>query len=271
MTLRDVFENCLIELNKVQAPSLLVKDFVYLYNKAVQMVFNKRYNLFEINQQLTDDLRVLTKTVKIIPTSNTSGATFNDSWDCELPDDYVHILNCICEFEDLNPSKTCSADSSVFQQGASKLDTNQWPSVITNHYMRPSAKRPYYYIINIDDPNRTQQLVSSSLKDLNVLEPADPNSIRYGNSVKPIMQIKCGNDRMRYDLRCVYVDYLRAPKYLALDQDILDEHTDKSQVLEFPDYMCYEIIHEIVSLALENGKDPRLQTFTPITQSIPQK
>ena len=29
MTARDSYEACLIELNKVQAPSLLLKDFVY--------------------------------------------------------------------------------------------------------------------------------------------------------------------------------------------------------------------------------------------------
>jgi hypothetical protein len=35
MTYREAFENVLIELNKVQAPSLLVDDFVYLFNKAI--------------------------------------------------------------------------------------------------------------------------------------------------------------------------------------------------------------------------------------------
>jgi len=35
MSIRDAFENTLIELNKVQAPSLLIDDFIYLFNKAV--------------------------------------------------------------------------------------------------------------------------------------------------------------------------------------------------------------------------------------------
>ena len=35
MSIRDCFENCLIELNKVQAPALLIDDFIYLFNKAV--------------------------------------------------------------------------------------------------------------------------------------------------------------------------------------------------------------------------------------------
>jgi hypothetical protein len=64
MSIRDAFENCLVELNKVQAPSLLLDDFVYLFNKAVQQYINARYNLFETKQQLTDDLRVLLVTYK---------------------------------------------------------------------------------------------------------------------------------------------------------------------------------------------------------------
>ena len=47
MTIRDAFENCLIELNKVQAPTLLIGDFIYFFNKAIQQYVNERYMLFE--------------------------------------------------------------------------------------------------------------------------------------------------------------------------------------------------------------------------------
>lgn len=59
MTARQLFENALIELNKVQAPSLLLEDYNYFINKAVNQYINKVYNLYEINQQKSDDLRVL--------------------------------------------------------------------------------------------------------------------------------------------------------------------------------------------------------------------
>ena len=104
----------------MQAPSLLLDDFIYMFNKGVQQYVNKRYNLFEIKQQLTDDLRVLTKTVKIIPTLETNGAVFGQSYKCRLPDDYLHILNCICEFPDFNDK--CNRGGKI-QQGANKLDT----------------------------------------------------------------------------------------------------------------------------------------------------
>jgi hypothetical protein len=38
--------------------------------------------------------------------------------------------------------------------------------------------------------------------------------------------------------------------------------------MQFPEYICYELINEIVKLVLENSSDPRLQTNIPINQSI---
>ena len=49
-TAKQLFENALIELNKVQAPSLLLEDYNYFINKAVSII-NKTYNLYDINQQ----------------------------------------------------------------------------------------------------------------------------------------------------------------------------------------------------------------------------
>ena len=43
---------------------------------------------------------------------------------------------------------------------------------------------------------------------------------------------------------------------------------DNTQTLEFPDYVCYEIINIVTRLLLENAGDPRLQTNIPINQTI---
>lgn len=72
-----------------------------------------------------------------------------ESYTVKLPDDYYHILNCICEFQPNNSYNKCGNTESSFHIGANKLDTSQWSSVITNYYMRPSVKRPYYYISNV--------------------------------------------------------------------------------------------------------------------------
>ena len=261
MTVRELYNNVLVELNKVQAPSLLLEDFVYLVNKAVQKYINKRYNFFEMNQQLTDDLRVLLKSSEALVeskdsknnliTSNIDGAPQYD-----LPEDYMHILNCICKFEKISNSKCSNTKEKQYEAiPASKLDTASWPHTIENYYMKPSRKRPYYYIINIQEPSA------------NTNYPVDQvEGVRYGNSQVPVVQIKSGKDKPS----AVYVDYLRAPKYIDLTIEDLDDIADNTPQLEFPDYVTYEIINELVTLILENNKDPRVQTQSAISQSVMQ-
>lgn len=67
MTARQVFEATLIELSKIQAPSLKLYEFNYLFNKAINQYINKVYNVYDINQQTTDDLRVLKSTTYLTP------------------------------------------------------------------------------------------------------------------------------------------------------------------------------------------------------------
>ena len=67
MTARQIFEATLIELSKIQAPALKLYEFIYLFNKAVNQYINKVYNVYDINQQTTDDLRVLKSTAFLKP------------------------------------------------------------------------------------------------------------------------------------------------------------------------------------------------------------
>lgn len=257
MTVRELYNNVLVELNKVQAPSLLLEDFVYLVNKAVQKYINKRYNFFEMNQQLTDDLRVLLKSSEALETSKDKDdvdiiSNIDGAPQYDLPEDYMHILNCICKFEKTSNSK-CSTNTEKQYEAipASKLDTASWPHTIENYYMKPSRKRPYYYIINIQDPSENDEYFKGG---------------RYGNSQVPVIQIKSGKDKPS----AVYVDYLRAPKYIDLTIGDLDDIDDNTPQLEFPDYVTYEIINELVTLILENNKDPRVQTQPAVSQSVMQ-
>lgn len=126
--------------------------------------------------------------------------------------------------------------------------------------MQPSMKRPYYYIINIEDPSKNSAFTDDARKQ--IIKKGDEK--RYGNSTKPIMQIKCGSAK----LDAVYVDYLRAPQYLSIEQGQLDDMVDNTQVIEFPDYVIYEIINEIVNIIMENGSNPRVQTHAAVSQSI---
>jgi len=50
MSLRDIYEAVLTEMNKENAPNILLEDFNLFLNKAVNQYANKRYNIYEINQ-----------------------------------------------------------------------------------------------------------------------------------------------------------------------------------------------------------------------------
>lgn len=273
MTIRDCYNACLIELNKVQAPSLLLNDFIYLLNKNIQEYFNKKYTSFEKIQQNTDDLRQLINWVTLDATnglkkhvpSDPSKVIYFTSWDCPLPSDYVHILGCRAIFE--VPSKRCK-DCRIQVVGLNKLDTNQAPQVGSNWYMRPSHSRPYYQIINIEQGG------GSIRPDLSGDSGTSPNSTkksgeRYGNSTQPIMQIICGDDPS-YQLKAVEIQYLQAPRFASLTQADLDAVVDTTDTLEFSDYVCNEIIKQLVTQILENAKDERIQTFIPVNASIAQ-
>lgn len=56
MTFREAYEYALIECNKVKAPTILLEEYVYLFNKAVQQYINSVYNRCEYDQQSSDDL-----------------------------------------------------------------------------------------------------------------------------------------------------------------------------------------------------------------------
>lgn len=246
MTVLETYRACLIELNKVQAPSLLIDDFVYLFNKGIQQYINRKYHTFEVTQQATDDLRYLTKTIKKEDLKPNLGDVFDTSYDCELPRDYMHMLNVICEFE--KKDNKCEKCPTV-RVGAKKLTSNQWPTVVGNYYMKPSVRQPYYYIINIEDPVQYDTSIKHE---------------RDANSHIPMMQIKCGNDTT---LKAVYIDYLRAPKKVTLTQSDIDAVTDPTEELEFSDYVIYEIINEVITLVLENTGNPRIQSQPAVTHT----
>ena len=70
MTAKQLFEYALIELNKREAPSLLLEDYNYFINKAINQYINKVYNAYELDQQRSDDLRVLKSTAILTPFLN---------------------------------------------------------------------------------------------------------------------------------------------------------------------------------------------------------
>lgn len=156
MTSKQIYEATAIELSKVQAPTLKLYEFNYFFNQAIRQFVNKVYNVYDINQQTTDDLRVLkaTATLKpeLAPTTGNKALDYlrGATYFVNMPDDYLHLLNCICLF-DVNKRKECWNDGDVMVVGATKLTADSWSSVVDDVYNRPTKKHPYYYIHNQND------------------------------------------------------------------------------------------------------------------------
>lgn len=311
MTARQVYEGVLIELNKVEAPSLLLEDFNYLFNKAVYQYISTRYNIYDINQQTTDDVRVL-KATAILPvklaadaytdddvTGNgvtASNALYGATYEVILPSDYLHILNCVCNYKVKKQFKCYNPDSFV-QFSARRLTSDLWSQIINNFYMRPMYKRPYFYIHNVNtnvaNPTNPYQASANSGTDITSATTSDGTTtvtgglpktikignnavdaversgqIRFGNTSQVRMEIRYGKDTSLFELVNVYIDYLKTPQNIRLTQEQLDLTEDTSQMMEFPDYVCQEIINVLVKLVMENSSDPRLQTHIPVNTTI---
>ena len=340
MTARQVYEAMLVELNKTEAPSLLLEDFNYFFNKEINQYINRNYNIYDTNQQTTDDLRVLKSTATLKPTKlgslgsennyygvSSTNSLYSNVWEVELPEDYMHILNCVCEYE-LQKRFKCYDKGTLWAQPATRLTSDMWSQIINNFYMRPSYRNPYYFIHNVNPAteNIDGELYSKNtsptnqytLKDpfkeatLNNSKGTDPSivvnkislgndettsgekitlsglsrivnkidgseiedqvehypGLRYGNHSPVRMEIRYGKDDSVFLLKKVYVDYLKTPQHIRLTQEQLDKTEDTSQIMEFPDYVCQEIINGLVTLILENSSDQRLQTNLAVNQSI---
>lgn len=156
MTAKQIYEATAIELSKIQAPTLKLYEFNYFFNQAIRQYVNKIYNIYDLNQQTTDDLRVLKATATLLPyefksTGNTAiDYLHRGTYFVDMPDDYLHLLNCICLFN-VNKIKDCWNEDDVMVVGATKLTADSWSSIVDDVYNRPSKKHPYYYIHNQND------------------------------------------------------------------------------------------------------------------------
>lgn len=312
MTSRQLYEAVLIELNKENAPNILLEDFNYFANKAINNYINKRYNIYDINQQTTDDLRVLKATAILNPTKvnsyNDLSMASNACYEVTMPSDYLHILNCICIYT-VKQQYKCYNKNDKWRAAARRLTADMYSQVLDNFWNRPTYKRPYYYIHNVNeyttiptdrdvDPSlsvsenkdgsfyevQSGNTVISGNRIINDASPSktikinDSNEgvsnveraagVRYGNVSNVRCEIRYGTDDSIFELTSVYIDYIKAPQQIRLTQQQVDRTNDTSQMLEYPDYVCQEIVNELVHLVMENISDQRLQTHPVVTQSI---
>ena len=285
MTIRNAYEYILVECNKAKAPAVLLEDFIYLFNKGIQQYINSKYNLSEYNQQISDDLGFLQTTAVLEQGKKAPRQEFNDTiWELDLPKDYVHLLNCMAEFTGSDSDKSRCGEGVVrsITSPCQRLTADLYAGIINNYYMRPSHKKPYYYINN---RNTGEQPVTNSVMDdeikkgdgyhPEIIKTVDGNYQFYAlkerynrtaNQSSVNLEIHSGNSLWTLDK--VYITYIKAPMYVSMTQEDVLNPKDETQFLEFPDYVCYEIINIVTKLLLENASDPRLQTNVPVNQTI---
>ena len=147
MTLRELYDAIGVELNKVEAPSILLEDFNYFVKKGITQFANKSYNYYDVNQQTSDDLSALKRTIELVPTLVSNNSL--NYYECILPDDYFHILSVVCSFNNsiLNKDK---------QYGARRLPSDIFPVVMNNFYSKPSIRMPYYKIDKQNNKTRIE-------------------------------------------------------------------------------------------------------------------
>ena len=274
-------------MNKLEAPSLLLEDYNYFINKAVQQYINLVYAKLEIDQQSTDDIRVLKASTVLKPVklyenpsySHLANGMFKSSYYVDLPEDYMHLLNCIVEYKVGVSNFKCYNKGDMVYFAARKLTPDMYTQVLNNAYMRPMYKRPYYYLTNINTANTivTNPSMDTAILDANKENNETPSALVDSNNVpgdrlaNPSivrLELRYGNDDGVFVPNNIYVDYLKSPMYIRLTQEQINSTLDYSQVLEFPDYVCFEIANIFVRLLMENASDPRLQTNIPINNTI---
>jgi len=287
MTHLDLYSNALIEQNKLEAPTLLIEDYNYLINKAILQYINLTYARFDLNQQTSDDLRWLQRSVEldVFRQDRIIHPMEEANYVCALPLDYLHILNCTVHFSakgtpPIKASKCKNIDDDTLGGIFSlcrRLTANQFPAIIQNAYLKPTYKRPYFYINTSGEPGRLSTLLASE----SILEPCnddwrsdlnqilDPCGSNEDCDLGKLMEIRCGRNKYVYP-DVAFVDYLKVPEKINLTWEQVNDSSgiDTTPECEFPDAVAYEIINIFVKLLFENASDERLQTHFAINQTI---
>lgn len=369
MTARELYDATLIELNKLNSPTFGLDQWLYFANKAIQSYTDQRYNFYAMNQQLTDDLRVLLSVYRAFNPDLTqvdSGATVI-GWDesGSLPSytnsvwvsDYnpfavgsqimfgdITIVYTITEIlqdspaigqgilkitpkhylsgGDIDPTGSITQEQTIilvgdkvytvdstFDIGESMSDNTIFSfNLDPGNYYHMLAIRTYWSDSRMSDALTDSDCDYAAIKSLSNMYPAkrltydmlaniennsylkpmyrqpyyqlhdhylnlgtekvDQVTTQYQNT--PHIEVHAGKVPKGFSLQMIEVDYLKLPEIILLTEDeVYQEVDDKSQLLEWPDYLNSDIIKQIVSYFIENEFNPRLQSFTSLQADTP--
>ena len=216
------------------------------------------------------------KTFKFIDGTTTVEGTYlyQDSDDKES--DYILDVNNEGDGTYIDPKPNKIYQTVVGELYEAKEYSKQVEGQPVKYYkweLKSSQDRSGNPIINTSDKNMFSSIDIYGIETSNIERAAQ---VRYGNASKVRLEIRYGTDNSVFTLDeipgkkggKIYIDYIKSPQHIRLTQEEIDYTEDKSQVLEFPDYVCQEILNELVHLVMENISDQRLQTHPIVSQSI---
>lgn len=230
-SMREAYEAWLYGLDKVTAPSRPIEVFNSFWEEATGNYYQKRYNIYDSSQQVTDDLRELSATRVFTPTSTPPLDQTKE--EVPLPDDYWHTLSVTSFYEALSDFRTLR-QGEIVNYPAERLNADRVSFVRNDYYNRPSYHKPGYLTRDT------------------------------------YLEIHAGiHEKMR--LAKVELTYLMQPERAELrETDLDDETVDNSYVLRQRAEVTREILKECLHLTLENMGNPRLGTKAQVDQTVPQ-
>lgn len=277
MTAKQMIDYALIEQNKIEAPSLEIIQYNYFLNKSIDNVLKLNYGYYDINQHQTDKLYPLKKRVKIsLDTSNMDGTISMDTGNAAktyssttiplyltergikflLPDDYWHLLSAKLVMRPKNSNtsgvncNTNGAYGNTIERALKRGTSDILAASLNNAYNRPA-------IFGRSGPG----IVYYEITD----NPREPIHIPYSNSIPGInngeIEIITGLRHNSLDFDSVVFDYVKVYDIVNITEDqlFLDVEAggpeDVSQVMEFTNSLCRDIITELVKQLAGNAKE----------------
>jgi len=282
MTIRELYRNTLIELNKEEASALYVEDFLYYANKAISWYTNTRYNQMDVSQQLSDDLRVLRTGPEevLFDPVKIEAARAEKATKC---DDVCESTFTTCDDacgSDQACKEVCEANKVRCKQNCIKASKGNLAIMEYNyrHLLNCIVKvktSTTASVFGCDQKNNTSREYAAKRltadRKAAILNNAflDPQFYRpYYDIIGDTLHIKTGDESDDYNIEKVTIEYLRDPKIISLYPSQLLTLEDTTENMEFDDYINVEILNQIVVFIMEQGSDPRVSVTPMVNQSI---
>lgn len=300
-TAKQVWEAIIIECRKQKTQPMTLEAFNYLFNKTIYMWYDKVYRAYDLNQKMSDNLRVLLSTANL----EMAKSEFYDSdyfngcsgaiYETNLPLDYMHLINCTCIFE-VKKTWKCYQAGDFVKRSARRMTGDIESQVEEDFYLQPSIRTPYFFIKNVNPNNdlptnpfkaedeKTALTRNATGTDTTADGGGLPRTIeiggkevsqvereagyRYGNTSPIRMEVRYGYDDTVFELKRVHVTYIKSPQVINLTKRQFDLVEDTSQILEFPDAVIQEIVNDFVTIYLENISDQRTASNMQVAQAV---